>query len=104
MSTATENQNLEAWVIAVIASVTILGTCLVVWFAWWCIIGRKLRTHPEDHPWSEQVMRPTLRGETERWNEDQAKRKASGVATPAFMPLGLRIESEVVCTHGGSRV
>lgn len=48
-------------------------------------------------------MRPTLRGETERWQKEQDAKRTTGVATPAFMPLGLRLESEVVCTHGGDR-
>lgn len=105
LMTSKGDGNLDMWVIGVIAATTLLGTACVVWFAWWWIVGRKLRTHPENHPWSEQVMRPTLKGETRRWQQqEEQKRKKAGVAVPAFMPLGLRIESEIVCGQTGSRV
>lgn len=100
-----DDGNLELWVIAVIATVTIVGTCCVVWFAWWCVVGRKLRTHPENHPFSEQVMRPTLKGDSERWQREQEAKRGK-VAATAFKPLelGLRLESEILCGKGGSRV
>lgn len=77
-----DDGSLEVWVTAVILSVTLLGTCCVVWFAWWCIAGRKLR----------------------RQQDREAKQEKAAVEAPAFMPLGLRIESEVVCDQEGSRV
>ena len=84
-----------------IVVVTVFGAGFVVWLPWWCIIGRKLRTRPIDHPWEDQVMRPTLKGETERW-----KKQNSGKTAVPFRPveLGLRFEGEIVCGVDGARV
>lgn len=129
-----DDGNFDMWVIGVTAATPLLGAAFVILCAWWwydrfeskhklhacapfstltprtpirfrSIIGRNLRTHTDGHPCSEQVMQTTLTGETQRWQkEEERKRKGVRIAVPEFMPLGLRIESEIVCGQIGSHV